>query len=82
MKEYKFNLAKVRKSKGLTQNELASKLKISQQHISSYERGQRIPGVDIAAKIADALGVTLDELVVIYEAKEKVAKYLNSLKDK
>ena len=81
MKEVKFNLRKVRSSKNITQAELADKLDVSQQHISAYERGERIPGIDAAARIADALGVTLDELVIIQDAKEKIAtKYKNLIK--
>jgi transcriptional regulator with XRE-family HTH domain len=30
--------------------------------IGKYERGENIPSIDVAAKIADALGVTLDYL--------------------
>lgn len=78
MKEVKFNLRKVRSEKKVTQAELADKLDVSQQHISAYERGERIPGIDAAARIADALGVTLDELVIIQDAKEQIAvKYKN-----
>lgn len=81
MKEVKFNLRKVRSEKKVTQAELADKLDVSQQHISAYERGERIPGIDAAARIADALGVTLDELVVIQDAKEQIAtKYKNIIK--
>lgn len=81
MKEVKFNLRKVRSEKKVTQAELADKLDVSQQHISAYERGERIPGIDAAARIADALGVTLDELVIIQDAKEQIAtKYKNIIK--
>ena len=31
--------------------------------IGKYERGENIPPIDVAAKMADALGVTLDYLV-------------------
>lgn len=86
MKEYIFNFSKIRKNKGITQVELAHMLKVSQQHISAYERGERTPGVDVAARIADALGVTVDELIVIKDAKEKIAdklsKMVNEYEDK
>ena len=79
MKEVKFNLREVRTSKKVTQAELAKKLDVSQQHISAYERGERIPGIDAAARIADALGVTLDELVIIRDAHEKIAQKYNEI---
>ena len=31
--------------------------------MGKYERGENIPSIDVAAKIADALGVTLDYLI-------------------
>ncbi len=31
--------------------------------IGKYERGENVPSIDVATKIADALGVTLDYLV-------------------
>lgn len=81
MKEYIFNFSKIRKNKGITQAELADMLNVSQQHISAYERGVRTPGVDVAARIADALDVTVDELVFIKETKEIVAKKLKQLEE-
>lgn len=81
MKAYKFNLKEVRISRGLTQTELADKLGIAQQVISRYERGNFMPQLDNAKIIADALGVTVDELIIIKEAKEKVAKKLKQLEE-
>lgn len=82
MKEVKFNLREIRSGMNITQAELAEKLDVSQQHISAYERGERIPGIDAAARIADALGVSLDELVSIREAHEQVGKKLIKLSKK
>lgn len=81
MKEYIFNFSKIRKNKGITQAELADMLNVSQQHISAYERGERTPGVDVAARIADALDVTVDELIFIKETKELVANKLKQLEE-
>jgi len=81
MKEVQFILKTVRKRENVTQVELAEKLGIHQQTISRYEAGKKIPQVDTAARIADALGVTLDELVIIREAKEKVADHLKKIKN-
>ena len=81
MKAYKFNLKEVRISRGLTQTELANKLGIAQQVISRYERGNFMPQLDNAKIIADALNVTVDELIIIKEAKEIVAKKLKQLEE-
>lgn len=83
MKEVKFNLKAVRISKKVTQVELADKSGISQQNISRYENSENLPLIDSAAKLASALGVTLDELVIIRDAHEKIAqKYKKIIKSK
>lgn len=40
---------------GLTQQELAGKLGLSQETISQYENGFRTPNVNVAKKIAEIL---------------------------
>lgn len=52
-----------RKEKGLKQEELAEKASISRVAVGNYERSDRIPPLDIAGRIADALGVSLDYLM-------------------
>lgn len=47
----------------LTQQELADRSNVSRVSIARYEAGERIPDVDIAARIAAALGCTVDELI-------------------
>jgi DNA-binding XRE family transcriptional regulator len=56
-------LKKHRKNAGLTQREAAGEAKISLQTYKSYEAGRRVPSLEMATRIADALGITLDELV-------------------
>jgi len=52
-----------RKAKGLTRDELAAQVGTSGAIIGRYERGEITPSVEVAAKIADALDVSLDYLV-------------------
>ena len=49
----------VRKQKGLTQNELAKKLKVSQQVISRIEKGRENISVLTLKKIVDGLGAII-----------------------
>ena len=49
--------------KGMTQKELADKVGITQSAMSRYINDKRIPFIDVAFKIAAALGVSIDELV-------------------
>lgn len=79
MKEIKFDVKKVRLSRNITQVELSEMTGISQQLISSYELEKNIPLIDNAKIIADALGVTVDELIVIKDAKEKIADKLSRM---
>jgi transcriptional regulator with XRE-family HTH domain len=57
------NLRLLRKQKGLTQVELANTLGCSQTMITTYENGRKKPAVDTLAKLADALGVSTDQLI-------------------
>ena len=56
-------ITKLKKLKNLSQVDLAEVTGISRDAISKYERGDAIPSVQYAKKIADALGVSLDYLV-------------------
>ncbi len=63
MKGISENLKKVRNKKGISQDELSKMIDIHSVQLSRYERGQSVPSIDIVTKIADALEVTIDELV-------------------
>ena len=55
-------VATKRKEKGMTQGELAKKLGISPQAISKWENGQGLPDVTLFPLLAEALGISLEEL--------------------
>ncbi len=56
------NFYKLRKQKGLTQEELAEKLQVSRQSISKWENGEVIPDIIKVGKIAEILEVSIDSL--------------------
>ena len=60
---FKDNLISLRKLNHLSQEELAEKLGISRQTLSKYETGESVPDIEKCKAIADAFGVTLDDLV-------------------
>jgi transcriptional regulator with XRE-family HTH domain len=64
-------LARLRKERGFTQNELAKKMGFVQALISEYERDKIRPFADILIRFAIALNVSLDEIVGLKENKEK-----------
>ena len=53
----------LRKEKGWSQQILAKKIGTSGPIVGRYERGEMIPSVEVAKKLADTFGVTLDFLV-------------------
>lgn len=56
-------IADLRDQKGWSQTDLADKSEVSRVMIGKYERGEALPSIDAAKKIADALEVSLDYLV-------------------
>ena len=57
------NFARLRREKGLTQEEIEARSGISQQYLSSLERGRRNPTVITLHELALALGVSPVELI-------------------
>lgn len=56
-------IAALRRAAGISQSELAQKLKISPSAVGMYEQGRREPALDILAAMAEIFGVTIDFLV-------------------
>ena len=57
------NLRKLRKRANLTQEKLAEKTGLSVVFLSLLENGWRAASIDSLLKIAEALGVSLEDLV-------------------
>lgn len=57
------NAARIRRERGLTQEQLAAKSGLSQQYISGLEQGQRNPTIVTIYELALALDVGHVELV-------------------
>jgi len=56
-------IAKWRKEKGLTQEELAAKLGVSAQAVSKWENDISCPDISLLPQLVRVLGVTADELL-------------------
>lgn len=63
------NLLYLRKEAGLTQKQVAAAAKTSEAEVCLIERGKRNPSLNVARRLADALGVTVDELIGKEEEK-------------
>ena len=56
-------ISELRKKKGLNREDLGKAVGTSGPVIGRYERGEITPSVEMAKKLADALGVSLDYLI-------------------
>ncbi len=55
-------ITELRKQKGWSQSELAKQIQVSREIVGRYERGDAVPSIDIAKRMADAFEVSLDYL--------------------
>ncbi len=55
-------IAQRRKQRDLSQGELAQRIGLSRQALSSIEKGQSVPGVDVALRLAEVLGCQVEDL--------------------
>lgn len=65
----KNRLEEIRKSRGITQEELANILEVSRQTIGSLENGRYNPSIILAFKIAKFFNLTIED-IFIYEQDE------------
>ena len=56
-------ISKYRKEKGMTQEELASRLGVSSQAVSKWENDLSCPDISLLPALCQALGVTSDEML-------------------
>ncbi|GGC97475.1 hypothetical protein GCM10007216_30310 [Thalassobacillus devorans] len=75
-----------RKTKGLTQNELANKIKTTKGTISNYENGYSTPSNEMLISLANALDVSVDYLLgrsetTVNETKENEYNTINEINE-
>lgn len=71
-------LISLRKSKGLSQEELGAELNVTRQTISKWESCQSYPDFQRLVLLSDFFGLTLDKLVKDIDVQEVREKNLNS----
>ena len=57
------NLKRIRKAKGLSQEELAIRLHVVRQTISKWEKGLSVPDADMLIKLADVFETSVSDLL-------------------
>lgn len=70
-------LAELRKEAGLSQYELANYVGVPQANIAFWERSEKPPRSEVLPKMAEALGVSVEDLLIVGEGKplkKKAAK--------
>ena len=60
----------LRKEKGMTQSELAEKMNVTDKAVSKWERNLACPDVNSIPKLAEVLGITVEELLNAQTKKE------------
>ena len=73
------NIKTLRKSKGLSQEELAVKLNVVRQTISKWEQGLSVPDADMLILLSDALETPVSVLLgeIIEESKPDDLKVIS-----
>jgi tellurite methyltransferase len=69
------NIARFRKEKGLTQEELAKKLNLTYQAVSKWETGVSMPDIATLPKLAAELNVSVDKLLGYSAFKDEKLYY-------
>jgi tellurite methyltransferase len=69
------NIARYRKERGFTQEELAGQLGLTYQAVSKWETGQTVPDTLILLKLAASLGISVDKLFGYTALQEDLSGY-------
>lgn len=77
IKNFSFEVLKIRKENNLTQEKLAEMLNISRQAIAKWESGESLPEVDNLVQISNLFNVSLDSLL---KEKEPCASIKDEIK--
>lgn len=67
-------IAGLRREKGMTQAELAQKLQVTDKAVSRWERGIGLPDINLIEPLAEALGVSVVEIMKSQRLEENEMK--------
>ena len=70
MTEITVNIRKFRKKAGMSQNDLAEKLNVTRQTVSSWENGKTYPDLDMVVRLSDVLETDPNHLLYPEQKKK------------
>lgn len=73
--------ARLRKAKGLRQEDIADKIGISAQAVSKWENDISLPDISLLSELSDMLGASLDELLGKETSRTEVITQFDARKD-
>lgn len=75
------NISKLRKAKGLTQEQLAAAVGVSAPAVSKWESGSSCPDISLLCPLARVLGTNVDNLLQFEETltEDQLAKEMNTI---
>ena len=68
------NIKRIRKSKGLSQEELAIKLNVVRQTVSKWENGRSFPDVAILEDLCQELVISVSELLAGKKLRQSITR--------
>jgi len=69
--QWRHTIRERREAAGLNQRELARRTGLTPEYLNAMERGTRQPGILTLVRIARALGLSIDDLIVVDEGMEE-----------
>ena len=77
MKQSGERIRQLRKAKGMTQEQLATKLGIGERHLRRIETGEKGSSVDILVEISALFSVSLDYIIVGKQPQDDLKQRLH-----
>jgi len=66
------SIKKLRKEKGMTQDELAEKLNVTRQAVSNWEQGKAQPDIETLTKLAEIFDVSVEQIIYGSDRKDRI----------
>ena len=64
-------ITELRKAKGMTQKDLAEQMKVTDKAVSKWERNLTCPDINSLPKLAEILGISVDELLQVSKEQKQ-----------